>query len=72
MLTVENFIEKITDILDSEDEVTMDSVLEDIEEWDSLSLVSYIAMANSSYGKKIDASEIRKAVTVRDLYNLVR
>ena len=45
---------------------------DDIEEWDSLSLVSYIAMANSSYGKKINASEVRKAVTVQDLYDLVK
>lgn len=69
---MEKFIEKMVDILDAEEEVTMESVLEDIEEWDSLSLVSYIAMANSSYGKKINASEVRKAVTVQDLYDLVK
>lgn len=69
---MEKFIEKMVDILDAEEEITMDTVLEDIEEWDSLSVVTYIAMANSSYGKKIDASEVRKASTIQDLYDLVK
>lgn len=69
---MEKFIEKMVDILDVEEDITMDTVLEDIEEWDSLSVVSYIAMANSSYGKKIDAGEVRKAATIQDLYDLVK
>ena len=65
------FIEKMVDILDSEEEITMDSVLANIEEWDSLSIVSFLAMANTVFGKKIQAIDVRNAKTVNDLFELV-
>ena len=63
----EAFIEKMVDILDYEDELTMEANLEDIEEWDSLSIVSYCAMANTACGRKIEAGVVRKAKTIQDL-----
>lgn len=71
-MTEELFLEKMADILDAEDDATMDAVLADIEEWDSLSVVSYIAMANTSCGKKVNVKDVREAVTIRDLYNLLK
>lgn len=69
---MEQFIEKMVDILDSEEEITMDTVLEDLDEWDSLSLVSFMAMANAAYGKKVAAADVKMAKTVADLYDLVK
>lgn len=69
---MEKFIEEMVDILDSEEEITMDTVLDDLEEWDSLSLVSFMAMANAVYGKKIVPSDVKMAKTVADLYKLVK
>ena len=63
-MTEELFLEKMADILDAEDDVTMDDVLADIEEWDSLSVVSYVAMANTSCGKKVNVKDVREAVTI--------
>ena len=54
------------------DDVTMDAVLADIEEWDSLSVVSYVAMANTSCGKKVNVKDVREAETIQDLYNLLK
>ncbi len=71
-MTEELFLEKMADILDAEDDATMDAVLADIEEWDSLSVVSYVAMANTSCGKKVNVKDVREAVTIRDLYNLLK
>ena len=71
-MTEELFLEKMGDILDAEDDVTMDAVLADIEEWDSLSVVSYVAMANTSCGKKVNVKDVREAVTIQDLYNLLK
>ena len=64
------FTTKIREILDNES-ATMDSVLADIEEWDSLSIVSFVAFANSSCGKKLAPALIRECKTIRDLYNLL-
>ena len=68
----EIFIEKMMDILDAEEEITMDTQLDDVEEWDSLSVVSYVAMANTAFGKKIEPKTAREAETIRDLYELLQ
>lgn len=69
---MEQFIEKMVDILDSEEEINMDTVLNDLEEWDSLSLVSFMAMANADYGKKVVPADVKAAETIKDLYELVK
>lgn len=69
---MEQFIEKMIDVLDIEEEITADTVLEDLEEWDSLSLVSFMAMANAAYGKKVIPADVKMAKTVSDLYELVK
>ena len=68
----EIFIEKMMDILDAEEEITMDTQLDDVEEWDSLSVVSYVAMANTACGKKVNVKDVREAETIQDLYNLLK
>ena len=69
---MEQFIERIIDVMDIEEEITADTILENLEEWDSLSIVSFMAMANASYGKKIVAADVKMAKTVADLYELVK
>lgn len=68
----EYFLERMTDILDAENKISFDTNLNDIEEWDSLSLVSYIAMANTDCGRKIEAKKVRNAATVQDLYDMLQ
>ena len=67
-----DFLEKMMDILDCEQEITMDSILSDIEEWDSLSFVSFLAMANASYGKKVIPANVKAAKTIADLFEIVK
>ena len=71
-MTKEIFLERMADILDVEDEITLDTNLSELEEWDSLSIVSYVAMANAACGKKVDVKRVREAVTIQDLYNLLQ
>ena len=66
------FLEKMTDILDCEQEIAMDSILNEIEEWDSLSFVSFLAMANASYGKKAIPADVKSAKTIADLFEIVK
>lgn len=69
---MEKFIEEMVDIMDIEEHIEAESMLEDLEEWDSLSIVSFMAMANTKYGKKLSVSDVRSARTVLDLYELVK
>lgn len=68
----EIFIKKLAETIDCEDELTMNTLLEDILEWDSLGIVSFIAMASTDYNKKIKMELLMKAITINDLYNLVK
>lgn len=67
-MTREEKIEIIADILEVEpEEVQEDMVLEDFETWDSVSVLSVIAMMDEKFGKYPHASEIRSYIKVGDL-----
>ncbi len=68
---MEKFLENIADIIDSEKEILPETRLEDIEEWDSLSIVSFLAMANVEYGKNLRKVDFAGAETIRDLYDIL-
>ena len=70
-MTVEEFQEQMLDVLNREEAINLDDRLEDIEEWDSLGYVAFLAMAAEFTEKNIKASQVRGAETVRDLYNLI-
>lgn len=42
------------------------NALEDYDEWDSIAMLSFIAMMDSDFGKTVDGEEVRKFVTVQD------
>lgn len=71
-MTEKDFLAQMADILEIDGAVTMDTVLGDLEEWDSLSYVSFISMANAKLGKKVTVKELKVANTVADLYNIVK
>lgn len=71
-MTKDDFLERMAEILDAEDEITLDTNLSELDEWDSLSIVSYVAMANAACGKKVDVKSVREAVTIQDLYDLLQ
>ena len=72
-MTEQDFLAKFKeDVLATDEEITLDMALDDIEEWDSLSVVSFIAMAKLATGKKVDRQPILAATTVHDLYVLLQ
>jgi acyl carrier protein len=64
------FYQRLAAILDLET-VKAEDVLKDFESWDSLAVLSVLAMADSKYGVSIKADEIRAIVTAGELANLV-
>ena len=43
----------------------------DIEEWDSVAILSFIAMMDEEFNKAVKGAEIREAKTVQDLFELM-
>lgn len=64
------FYAKLADILQV-DEMKGSDVLEDFEEWDSLSVLSAVAMIDAQYGVNLTASELKGIATAQALYELV-
>ena len=62
--------EQLAEILDVE-QVKAEDVLGDFEAWDSLAILSVLALADSKYGVAIKAEEIRSVVSALDLANLI-
>jgi len=52
--------------------VKLKDILKDFEEWDSLSILSIIAMVDSDYGFIIFAKDIMKLKTVKDLLSYIQ
>lgn len=68
-LTAENFIKKLADLMDTDAALTLATKLADIEDWDSLSMVSFFSFC-STQGRTVTADEIKSAQTVNDLFKL--
>lgn len=67
----QEFIEMVVELMDTEDDVTLDSVLDDLEDWDSLSYVVFLARCSKDAKSHVEPQEVRDAKTVRDLFELI-
>ena len=68
-MTKNDFLAKIVEILDSTEEVTFETTLSDIEEWDSITVISVAAFLDS-FGKKVTVDELKKVAHVEELAKL--
>jgi acyl carrier protein len=71
---MDNFLKHFAEQLDetAPEEVTLDTNFKDLDEWSSMTALSIIAMVDEVYGKKISGNEIKTAVTIQDLQNIVQ
>jgi acyl carrier protein len=51
--------------------LTGDETLSELGEWNSLAVISFIAMVDEKTGKTLNASSIQSCRTVRDLMDLL-
>ena len=62
------FIKQIADILEIDaGNLTGSEVLEEIGNWDSLSIISYVAMVDAELNKIVSPEKLKKARTIEDL-----
>lgn len=65
------FLEQIAQCLDRSS-VTETEVLTDYPEWDSLSVLSVLAMLDSYYGVNITATDLANIKTIDQLWQIVQ
>jgi len=67
-MKVSEFIEKLKETLELEnEELNEDTNLKDLEEYDSLSVLSIIAMIDENFGKQLSAQQFSDVTTVKSL-----
>ena len=69
-MTAEEFISKLVELMDTEAAINLSTRLADVEDWDSLSMVSFFSFCNTTLSRKVSPDEIKAALTVEDLFKL--
>jgi len=67
----ERFLKLIKEVLETEDLLSLDSVLEDLECWDSLAELSLTSMVDDEFGIVIGYKDLKKMRTIRDIFDFI-
>ena len=66
-----DFLKEVAEILEVEG-VNETDKLKEFSQWDSLAILSIIAMVETIYGVNLHADDIKRVKTAGDLWNLVQ
>ena len=66
-MNTQEFLTEMQDVLQTEDELSMDTVLEDLDEWDSLSIMATMAFLEKSFGVKTTMKDYKEMTTIGDI-----
>ena len=64
-------IEALEDMFEVDSEVITPETSMDELPWDSMAMLSLIALVNEKFGKKISASQLKDLTTVKDIIDLM-
>lgn len=73
-MELKDFINNFASIFEetSVDSIQADTVYSELEEWDSVMVLSLISMIDQEYDAVVDVDEMNEARTVEDLFNYVK
>lgn len=73
-MELKDFIANFADQFEETDasEIKADTVFHDLDEYSSLIALSIIAMVDEEYDVQLKGDDMRGAVTVEDLFNIVK
>lgn len=68
----EQFLNQVKETLEITDrEINFEDNFKEYDEWDSLNLLSIIAMIDEEYGVTIDSNTMSKITTIEELYSII-
>ena len=72
-MELNDFVKSFADQFEDTDpeEITADTLFHDLDEWDSLIALAVLNMTEKKYGKTITFDDMKKCITVENLYNVV-
>jgi acyl carrier protein len=72
-MEINTFLQNFAQMLDDTDSslIKATTIFRDLEEWDSLTALSLIAMVDEEYSLKLTGDDIKSAITIGDLFDTV-
>jgi len=73
-MEISAFIQNFADQFDDTtiDQFSPDTNFRDLEEWDSLTSLSVIAMVDEEYNVKLTGDDFRSSQSIQDIFNIVQ
>ncbi|MBF4484182.1 MULTISPECIES: phosphopantetheine-binding protein [Flavobacterium] len=73
-MEINTFLRNFADILDDTDAalIKQETVFRDLEEWDSLTALSLIAMADEEYAVKLTGDDIKSSTSLNDIFEIIK
>ena len=71
-MTQQELLTHIQDALQRDDELKVEMNLQDLEEWDSLAIVSLISLYDTHFGISVTGNTLRDCQKVGDLITIVK
>ena len=66
-MTRDEFLSEMTDVLQTEESISFETVLADLAEWDSLSVMATMAFLDKSFGVKTTMKDYKEMKTIGDI-----
>jgi acyl carrier protein len=73
-MEISTFLQHFADMLDDTDArlIHAETIFRDLDEWDSLTALSLIAMVDEEYSVKLTGDNIKSSITLQDLYEIIK
>lgn len=69
-MTIDEFLTEFQDLLQRDDPLTVDTILQNIEEWDSMSVMACMAWFDVKFGIKLPYKTFAQQTSVQGVINL--
>lgn len=66
-MTRDEFLVEMQDVLQTDDTLTAETTLDDLAEWDSLSMMATMAFLDKNFGVKVGLKDFKEMVTIGDI-----
>ena len=66
-MNTQEFLTEMQDVLQTEEELSLDTILNDLDEWDSLSVMATMAFLEKSFDVKTTMKDYKEIKTIGDI-----
>jgi acyl carrier protein len=74
IMKINEFLENMKEVLEDTDEqlIKGNAIFRDFDEWDSMTALSLIAMADQEYSVKLTGDDIKSSNTLEEIFNILK